>query len=132
MSNTPSSSRPLPPRHATSEGFGKARQTDDVIRTKILLLGMRRSGKTSIRQVLFNDLSPRETLYLETTTHLTKHTFDTVIPLEIWDCPGDTTLDTLDAPLTQFATMIFVIDIQAHGRLCTRCPLRSCVAPPCP
>ncbi|KAI0822538.1 Gtr1/RagA G protein conserved region-domain-containing protein [Trametes gibbosa] len=85
---------------------------NDVIRTKILLLGMRRSGKTSIRQVLFNDLSPRETLYLETTTHLTKHNFDTVIPLEIWDCPGDTTLDTLDAPLTQFATMIFVIDIQ--------------------
>ncbi|KAI0360231.1 hypothetical protein OH77DRAFT_1419659 [Trametes cingulata] len=73
---------------------------------------MRRSGKTSIRQVLFNNLSPRETLYLETTTHLTKHTFDTVIPLEIWDCPGDTTLETLDAPLSQFATMIFVIDIQ--------------------
>ncbi|KAI0671401.1 Gtr1/RagA G protein conserved region-domain-containing protein [Trametes maxima] len=90
----------------------KARAQDNVIRTKILLLGMRRSGKTSIRQVLFNDLSPRETLYLETTTHLTKHPFDTVIPLEIWDCPGDTSPDTLDAPLSQFATMIFVIDIQ--------------------
>lgn len=41
-----------------------------------------RSGKTSIRQVLFNDLSPRETLYLETTTHLTKHTFECVPPAQ--------------------------------------------------
>ncbi|KAL1940261.1 hypothetical protein VTO73DRAFT_9213 [Trametes versicolor] len=110
MSRAASSSRPQPPK--PTETNGRARGADDVVRTKILLLGMRRSGKTSIRQVLFNDLSPRETLYLETTTHLTKHTFDTVIPLEIWDCPGDTTLETLDAPLAQFATMIFVIDIQ--------------------
>ncbi|KAI0649461.1 Gtr1/RagA G protein conserved region-domain-containing protein [Trametes meyenii] len=109
-SRTPSSSRP-PPAPAPDSN-GKAREQDNVIRTKILLLGMRRSGKTSIRQVLFNNLSPRETLYLETTTHLTKHTFDTVIPLEIWDCPGDTTPETLGAPLSQFATMIFVIDIQ--------------------
>ncbi|KAI0368817.1 hypothetical protein BV20DRAFT_947427 [Pilatotrama ljubarskyi] len=124
MSRTASSSRPPPPKAADgqSQTNGKAREADDVIRTKILLLGMRRhhtrcynsrrSGKTSIRHVLFNNLSPRETLYLETTTHLTKHSFDTVIPLEIWDCPGDTTLDTLDASLSQFATMIFVIDIQ--------------------
>ncbi|KAI0635586.1 Gtr1/RagA G protein conserved region-domain-containing protein [Trametes polyzona] len=119
MSRAASSSRPPPPKATASETNGKGRARDDVIRTKILLLGMRRqvpppsSGKTSIREVLFNDLSPRETLYLETTTHLVKHTYDTVIPLEIWDCPGDTTLDTLDAPLTQFATMIFVIDIQS-------------------
>lgn len=44
----------------------------------------------------------------------------TVIPLEIWDCPGDATLETLDAPLTQFQTMVFVIDIQV-SRVC-RCP----------
>ena len=34
----------------------------------------------------------------------------TVIPLEIWDCPGDISLDVLD--VAQFSTMIFVIDIQ--------------------
>ncbi|RDX57093.1 hypothetical protein OH76DRAFT_1394861 [Lentinus brumalis] len=73
---------------------------------------MRRSGKTSIQQVLFDGLSPRETLYLETTTQSTRHLFDTVIPLEIWDYPGDVTLETLDAPLAQFSTVIFVIDIQ--------------------
>ncbi|KAH9944865.1 Gtr1/RagA G protein conserved region-domain-containing protein [Amylocystis lapponica] len=84
----------------------------DIVRTKILLLGLRRSGKTSIQQVLFSDLPPKQTFYLERTTRVTKHTFDTVIPLEIWDCPGDMTLETLDVPLLQFATLIFVIDIQ--------------------
>jgi hypothetical protein len=38
----------------------------------------------------------------------------TIIPLEIWDCPGNITVDTLGAPLSQFATMIFVIDIRVR------------------
>ncbi|TBU50335.1 Gtr1/RagA G protein conserved region-domain-containing protein [Dichomitus squalens] len=100
----PSSSRPT--------GANGAKPADNVIRTKILLLGMRRSGKTSIQEVLFGNCVPRETLYLETTTRITKHYFDTIIPLEVWDCPGDITLEALDTPLTQFSTMIFVIDIQ--------------------
>ncbi|KAI0707184.1 Gtr1/RagA G protein conserved region-domain-containing protein [Earliella scabrosa] len=103
---TSSQQLPLPAQRANGV------RADNVARTKVLLLGMRRSGKTSIQQVLFNNLAPKETLYLETTTQVTKHHFDTVIPLEIWDCPGDVTLETLDAPLTQFQTMIFVIDIQ--------------------
>ncbi|KAI0683126.1 Gtr1/RagA G protein conserved region-domain-containing protein [Cerioporus squamosus] len=106
-------SRATPSRQPTQTRSGaNGAKSDDVARTKILLLGMRRSGKTSIQQVLFDGLSPRETLYLETTTQPTKHHFDTVIPLEIWDYPGDVTLETLDAPLAQFATVIFVIDIQ--------------------
>ncbi|RPD59584.1 hypothetical protein L226DRAFT_486983 [Lentinus tigrinus ALCF2SS1-7] len=107
MSRDTTSRQPTQPSSAANGA-----KSDDVARTKILLLGMRRSGKTSIQQVLFNNLSPRETLYLETTTQSTKHYFDTVIPLEIWDCPGDVTLETLDAPLAQFSTVIFVIDIQ--------------------
>ncbi|KAI0685969.1 Gtr1/RagA G protein conserved region-domain-containing protein [Cytidiella melzeri] len=85
---------------------------DNIARTKVLLLGMRKSGKTSIQEVLFNKLPPKQSFYLEMTTRITKHAFDTVIPLEIWDCPGTTTLETLGCPLSQFATMIFVIDIQ--------------------
>lgn len=71
---------------------------------------MRRSGKTSIKEVLFDDTAPRETFYLDATNHITKHHFDTIIPLEIWDCPGDIALDAVD--ITQFSAMIFVIDIQ--------------------
>ncbi|KAG7451281.1 Gtr1/RagA G protein Gtr2 [Guyanagaster necrorhizus] len=71
-----------------------------------------RSGKTSIQQVLFENLPPKQTFYLETTTRIVKHTYDTVIPLEIWDCPGTITVETLGAPLSQFLTIIFVIDIR--------------------
>jgi len=45
------------------------------------------------------------------TTQITKYTFDTVIPLEIWDCPGTTTLESLGTPLSQFSALVFVIDI---------------------
>ncbi|KAJ7707440.1 Gtr1/RagA G protein Gtr2 [Mycena rosella] len=83
-----------------------------IARTKILLLGQRRSGKTSINEVLFNALPPKQTFYLETTMRIVKHTYDTVIPLEIWDCPGNITVDTLGAPLSQFSALIFVIDIR--------------------
>ncbi|KAJ7769034.1 Gtr1/RagA G protein conserved region-domain-containing protein, partial [Mycena olivaceomarginata] len=83
-----------------------------VTRTKILLLGQRRSGKTSIKEVLFNALPPKQTFYLETTMRIVKHAYDTVIPLEIWDCPGNIAVDTLGAPLSQFSALIFVIDIR--------------------
>ncbi|KAH7913595.1 Gtr1/RagA G protein conserved region-domain-containing protein [Hygrophoropsis aurantiaca] len=87
-------------------------QNISVQRTKILLLGTRRSGKTSIQQVLFHHLPAKQTFYLEPTMRVAKHEFDTVIPLEIWDCPGNITVDSLGASLADFATIIFVIDIR--------------------
>lgn len=36
----------------------------------------------------------------------------TVIPLEIWDCPGNMTVETLGASLSRFSSLIFVIDIR--------------------
>ncbi|EIM81519.1 uncharacterized protein STEHIDRAFT_66536 [Stereum hirsutum FP-91666 SS1] len=72
-----------------------------------------RSGKTSIQQMLFNDADPKQTFYFEPTIRIMKHKHDTIIPLEIWDCPGNITVDTLGAPLSTFALIIFVIDIQA-------------------
>ncbi|KAH8117973.1 Gtr1/RagA G protein conserved region-domain-containing protein [Phellopilus nigrolimitatus] len=85
---------------------------DEFIRTKILLLGLRRSGKTSIQQVLFDDLNPKQAFFVEPTTRLTKHKVNSFIPLEIWDCPGTVTIESLGVPLSLFTTIIFVIDIQ--------------------
>lgn len=61
----------------------------DAKRTKILLLGLRRwlylfyqmptriycrrSGKTSIQQVVFDNLPPKQTFYLESTMRIVKH-----------------------------------------------------------
>lgn len=36
----------------------------------------------------------------------------TLIPLEIWDCPGNITVDTLGASLSEFSSIVFVIDIR--------------------
>jgi len=44
----------------------------------------------------------------------TKGQFSTVIPLELWDCPGSLTIQTLPTPLSQFPTIVFIIDIQDH------------------
>lgn len=51
---------------------------EGVARTKILLLGLRRSGKTSIQQVLFNSMVPKETFYLDATMRIVKHTYEYV------------------------------------------------------
>ncbi|KIJ66915.1 hypothetical protein HYDPIDRAFT_108876 [Hydnomerulius pinastri MD-312] len=103
-----------PPQHQQQSYFNvqKPKQNGAVHRTKVLLLGTRRSGKTSILQVLFKNLPSKQTFYLEPTMRVTKHAFDTVIPLEIWDCPGNITVDTLGAPLTDLSAIIFVIDIR--------------------
>ncbi|KAJ7592931.1 Gtr1/RagA G protein Gtr2 [Mycena floridula] len=97
---------------STTAPTNGTRQNSSVARTKILMLGMRKSGKTSIRQVLFNDLSPKQAFYVEPTMRIVKQAYDTVIPLEIWDCPGNMTFDSLDEPLANFSTLIFVIDIR--------------------
>lgn len=43
-----------------------------------ILITLLRSGKTSIQQVLFNNLPPKQTFYLETTIRIVKHTFECV------------------------------------------------------
>jgi Ras-related GTP-binding protein C/D len=40
---------------------------------RILLLGLRRSGKSSIQKVVFHKMSPNETLFLESTTKIVKN-----------------------------------------------------------
>ncbi|KAF8843708.1 Gtr1 raga G protein Gtr2 [Paxillus ammoniavirescens] len=103
-----------PSRHQQQSYSNVAKPKQDVAvhRTKVLLLGTRRSGKTSILQVLFKNLPSKQTFFLEPTMRVTKHAFDTVIPLEIWDCPGNITVDTLEAPLSDFSSIVFVIDIR--------------------
>lgn len=38
----------------------------------------------------------------------------TVIPLEIHDCPGNVALETLEVPLKEYSSLVFVIDIQVR------------------
>mmetsp|Transcript_26075 Transcript_26075/g.52013 ORF Transcript_26075/g.52013 Transcript_26075/m.52013 type:complete len:348 (-) Transcript_26075:28-1071(-) len=94
-------------------------------RPRILLMGARRSGKSSMQRVVFHKLSPHETLFLESTTHLdVKYiAHNSLVQFQIWDFAGDYQIGTDDliiggqtvADDQVFAScgaVVFVIDAQ--------------------
>lgn len=54
----------------------------------ILLMGLRRGGKSSICKVVFHNMQPLDTLYLESTTSPTQEHFSTLIDLAVMELPG--------------------------------------------
>ncbi|KAL9056647.1 MAG: hypothetical protein Q9162_002818 [Coniocarpon cinnabarinum] len=84
-------------------------------KSRLLLMGLKRSGKSSIANVVFHKLPPSETLYLETTTAITKDSVHTLLDFQIWDFPAQLDLGTLsdvDNVLEPVGSIIFVIDAQ--------------------
>ncbi|KAF1998414.1 ras-related GTP-binding protein-like protein C [Amniculicola lignicola CBS 123094] len=103
----------IPPRFHTGRlpnsksGDGKPR---------LLLMGQRRSGKSSISSVVFHKLAPSETLYLETTTHIKKESMHSFMDFQVWDFPGhldyfDPIIDTENI-FQEIGALIWVIDAQ--------------------
>ena len=85
---------------------------------KILLMGPRRSGKSSIQKVVFHKMSPNETLFLESTNKIVKDDISnsSFVQFYVWDFPGqidffDTTFDT-DLIFGGWGALVFVIDAQ--------------------
>ena len=84
---------------------------------KILLMGLRRSGKSSIQKVVFHKLSPAETLFLESTNMVVKEDISnsSFVQFSVWDFPGQ--IDFTDTSLTEEAladcgAIVYVIDAQ--------------------
>lgn len=85
---------------------------------KILLMGLRRSGKTSIQKVVFHKMSPNETLFLESTNKIVKNDIanSSFVQFQVWDFPGqldffDCAFDK-DAIFANCGALIFIIDAQ--------------------
>jgi len=85
---------------------------------RILLLGLRRSGKSSIQKVVFHKMSPNETLFLESTTKIVKSDISnsSFVQFQIWDFPGqidffDGTFDA-ESIFGGCGALVFVIDAQ--------------------
>lgn len=85
---------------------------------RILLMGLRRSGKSSIQKVVFHKVSPNETLFLESTCKIVKEdvTNCSFVVFQIWDLPGhldyfDSTFDS-EQIFGGCGALIFVIDAQ--------------------
>eukprot|EP00756_Hemistasia_phaeocysticola_P016008 Hpha_TRINITY_DN1544_c0_g1::TRINITY_DN1544_c0_g1_i1::g.57141::m.57141/K16186/RRAGC_D; Ras-related GTP-binding protein C/D len=95
---------------------------DDDEQPRILLMGLRKSGKTSIQKVVFEKMSPHNTMFFETTTKLARNTVSTIgfVRFQVLDFPGqlmdlmhsggddiDTNIsDALSGP----GAVVFVID----------------------
>ena len=60
------------------------------MRPRILLTGLRRSGKTSIQRVIFTKMQPSQTQFLESTPHLTLNQFScgSFINFQVQELPG--------------------------------------------
>ncbi|CAH6723364.1 GTP-binding protein Gtr2p [[Candida] jaroonii] len=54
----------------------------------ILLMGLRRGGKSSICKVVFHNMQPLDTLYLESTSKPTTEQFQSLIDLSVMELPG--------------------------------------------
>lgn len=86
---------------------------------RVLLMGLRKSGKSSIQKVVFHKISPNETLFLEMTNKVMKDDISqsSFVNFQIWDFPGQ--IDFLDAAFDSesifcgCSALVFVIDSQA-------------------
>ena len=115
----------------TQTGSSKQQQKDDVgIKTgeqaaaastkgkpRLLLMGQRRSGKSSISSVVFHKLPPNETLFLESTARIQKDNMASFMDFQVWDFPGQ--IDIFENPsfdmeaiFGEIGALIWVIDAQ--------------------
>ncbi|KAA0184749.1 Ras GTP-binding protein C [Fasciolopsis buskii] len=93
---------------------------------KILLMGLRRSGKSSIQKVVFHKMAPNETLFLESTHKIEKNDVSecSFIKFQIWDFPGHVNFcDEMfrsDEIFLASCAIIFIVDAQDdyHEALC--------------
>ncbi|KAM3514898.1 hypothetical protein MY11210_001503 [Beauveria gryllotalpidicola] len=84
---------------------------------RLLLMGQRRSGKSSISSVVFHKLPPNETLFLESTARIQKDSMASFMEFQVWDFPGQ--IDVFETPnfdmeaiFGEIGALIWVIDAQ--------------------
>lgn len=85
---------------------------------RVLLMGTRRSGKSSIQKVVFHKMSPHETLFIEATNKIVKNDIanSSFVQFEVWDFPGHVdTASSAVKPETTYGgcgALVWVIDAQ--------------------
>lgn len=83
----------------------------------VLLMGLRRSGKSSICKVVFHNTQPLDTLYLESTTKPTTENFKSLIDLAVIELPGqlnlfEPALYDYEKLFSSIGALVYVIDSQ--------------------
>lgn len=104
------------PSPSPRQAAGSGAQPDG--QPRIVVLGPPNTGKSSIMQVVFYNLPPQETLYLEPTQGIERTSIanSEFMHFEIWDCPGG--MDVADPNFEAgilfggCSTLVYVIDAQ--------------------
>lgn len=105
-------------RAAQLDGFDSQDNIPEPLKPRIVLMGLRRGGKSSILKVVFYKMSPHETLFLESTNSVEKTDVanSSFIQFQIWDFPGQ--IDPVSRGVDSTAifggcqAVIFVVDSQ--------------------
>ena len=90
----------------------------DEQKPKIILMGPRRSGKSSILKVVFHKMSPNETLFLESTNKIVKDDVSnsSFVQFQMWDFPGQIDFFAHDFDpdriFSSCGSLVFVVDAQ--------------------
>lgn len=97
---------------------GIMNETNDANDSKamVLLMGLRRCGKSSICKVVFHNMQPLDTLYLESTSNPSVEHFSTLIDLAVMELPGqlnyfEPTYDS-ERLFKNVGALVYVIDSQ--------------------
>ncbi|EXJ91107.1 hypothetical protein A1O1_04214 [Capronia coronata CBS 617.96] len=122
-SNRPSLSQSSSSHAPPTSGFFEHSPSDAMMdrklrqnKPRLLLMGQRRSGKSSITSVVFHKMPPQETLFLESTTQIQKDSMRSFMDFQVWDFPGqldyfDPTFDTTEI-FSEIGALVWVIDAQ--------------------
>ncbi|EEQ89628.2 small monomeric GTPase [Blastomyces dermatitidis ER-3] len=119
--NLQGSNHPHPPSaQAQSQAQARSGQVSSNkfrdTKPRLLLMGLRRSGKSSISSVVFHKMPPTETLFLESTTRIQKDSIHSFMDFQVWDFPGQ--LEYLEPSFDledifgNLGALVWVIDAQ--------------------
>ncbi|MCJ1244908.1 hypothetical protein MMC30_002109 [Trapelia coarctata] len=83
---------------------------------RLLFMGLKRSGKSSIINVVLYKLPPTETVFIPTTIVIKKHALYSYRNFQIWDLPGqidflETNFDT-ESVFASAGAMVWILDAQ--------------------
>lgn len=110
----------IPANYGYDESFSKEDDSNESqFKPRILIMGLRRSGKTSIKNVVFHKMEPNETLFLESTTktNLEDISCCSFITFQVYDCLSQVDIFSdpacdCNALLKGCGSLVFVIDAQ--------------------
>ncbi|GAA5837228.1 hypothetical protein JCM11251_004940 [Rhodosporidiobolus azoricus] len=81
---------------------------------RVLLMGPRSGGKSSIRKVVFEGMAPNDTLFIEKTNKSSSDDINSFLSMRMWDLPGgQLDPEQLNLAFEDTDAVIFVLDAQS-------------------